>query len=725
MKTRFKRSHLSTHVLFALTASGISPSAMAASPWNVSNGTTLEVTSVYTSPNAEDYPLSVTGLNCQLHSAGAQTFRTTGDKLYTANVIDQGTLDLTNGRLNTNGNMAHGINVNNGTVNLNGGAITTAGVNSIGINALSGSTLNLSNNLTINAQGTAIVLAEGTLNAEGLSILGSGTNSTGLSLVYNHAGTANATLNDVNIVMTGGGGALQLGNGTVTGDNMVISATGAGRGVEVYNSRGGRGNVTLTGSDISTERGDGVYLLVGDATLNNTTINTGNGIGVNVNKTATATLRGGSITTQGNYSHGIWMASADSSADVSGTDIATHGDFAHALDAQYGPAKLSDTHLTATGNGSYALYTESTVNADHLTIATQGHSGIGVFAARGGAVDLDTADINTRGNTAAALFAEAGSTINASNVTATTTGVKGFGLWTKSGTLNIKYSSLTTSGNAAGLYISQGSSGATTNVTLDNVNLDSQIGSAPQVMGSDATIVLKNGTVLNGGNQHVLSANTNASGVASNVQLTADNNVSLQGDIFADAGNVTDSTLSGHSLLNGAVINGNSMNIDPTSVWQLPRSSDVKTLKSGGLVDFQQGGSDFRTLTLENLSGNGSFAMKTDIGELQGDLITISNSATGDHQIAIKNSGLEPADGSGVLPVVKTAGTGDESFTLQNGVVDAGTYQYQLEHRGGDWVLAQKTTETGGTPDPAPDLPDTDMPGDGGNPTPGTGPPGQ
>src|SRR5471030_1389844 len=124
---------------------------------------------------------------------------------------------------------SHGINVNNGTVNLNGGAITTAGVNSIGINALSGSTLNLSNNLTINAQGTAIVLAEGTLNAEGLSILGSGTNSTGLSLAYNHAGTANATLNDVNIVMTGGGGALQLGNGTVTGDNMVISATGADR----------------------------------------------------------------------------------------------------------------------------------------------------------------------------------------------------------------------------------------------------------------------------------------------------------------------------------------------------------------------------------------------------------------------------------------------------------------------------------------------------------------
>ncbi|MCT6593213.1 autotransporter outer membrane beta-barrel domain-containing protein, partial [Pantoea dispersa] len=52
----------------------------------------------------------------------------------------------------------------------------------------------------------------------------------------------------------------------------------------------------------------------------------------------------------------------------------------------------------------------------------------------------------------------------------------------------------------------------------------------------------------------------------------------------------------------------------------------------------------------------------------------------------------DPQLSDAALTVV-TTGVGDAHFALEHGVVVAGAWQYQLEQRGQDWVLAQKHDE--------------------------------
>jgi outer membrane autotransporter protein len=297
-----------------------------------------------------------------------------------------------------------------------------------------------------------------------------------------------------------------------------------------------------------------------------------------------------------------------------------------------------------------------------------------------------------------------------------TTGGESHALWARSGKLDIRNSLLVTHGDAAaGLYVSSATSGENSQVLLDNVLMTTTVGPAIKTDGASLELVIQNDSQLTGGNGVLLE---NRAGDLSDprykrdVSLAADNHVMLRGDIRAETENYVAITLSNASQLDGAISDIDIMQLDNHSRWEVTGSSDFGQLHSDGMVSFRPEAANFKTLSLTSLTGNGVFAMNTDIASLRGDMIAVSGTVSGNHLIAINNTGREPGRSEEYLTVVTTGG-GDGQFALKNGSVDIGTYQYTLQQYGNDWVLTQKFTDPG----------EGDNPGEGGEdpkPTPTT-----
>lgn len=712
MNQIFRPSLLSQCCLLALASAALSPAARAGN--SVTDGSTLLVTSGYTSSLAGDYPLLASGAGSLLQTSVPLTFRTSGNNLFAARILDGGEMVLAGATLSTSGLQASGLDITAGLATLRGGLIATNGVNSSAVAVRGDSHLTLADLalVTNGSQSVGIDMRGGTLQADNVSLVINGSSASGIALGSGVFAThVDAALNDVSVLMQGTGtqAAIEVGNAQLNGDRVTLNALDQHRGVEIYNPENSRGVVTLSNSTLATESGDAVYLLNGDITLNNSQLTTQTGIGVNVNKNASAILNQSSVTTSGYAADAVWIAEVNSHAQIADSQLVTSGSAATALNAQYGPATITHSELETSGSGSYGIYTQSQVDADGVTVTTSGSSGMGVFAAMGGRVNISNSTITTAGELAAGLLAYPASTITGDRLAVTTTGDNGFALWARSGELAISNSTLTTQGNAAGLYINGNSAGDASSVSLDNTALISQRASGIQAAGAQGQLALSNGTVVTGGSGTVLQSSG-----GSQLAVTADRQVTLNGDITIAAGDQVTLAMSEGSTLTGAVQNLQTLTLDD-SVWNLTGNSVTGTLSHSGTVNFVRDGAGFHTLNLSALNGSGLFVMNTDIAGLQGDLIAISGDASGAHQISVRDSGREPADSSGILPLVHTAG-GSASFSLTSGVVDAGVYQYEMQQRGDDWVLAAKSA--GADPDiSSPDISDPLPP-----PAPGTGP---
>ncbi|MGB7801785.1 autotransporter outer membrane beta-barrel domain-containing protein [Buttiauxella sp.] len=706
-----KYSKIAQGCLFAFSAGSLPSLAFADSPWKVTDGTHVTVTSGYDSTAAGDYPLYAEGNGSVLESIDGLTFSTHGDYLYGASVKNGGAIVLNNAQISTQGSSAHAVNVYNGQFTMDKGSIIVEGYYSSGINASQNSDITLSG-LDIAAKGdntNAIKITEGMLNASDINIMASGKSSQGIVLAYGSVGQVEAILENVSVVLSGKGteAAIMLGNGTLVGNNVTISTSDKNKGIDLYNGGTDRGHLTLTDSFITSENGHAVYVMNGDATLVNTAIGTDNGFGVNVNKGGTVTLNGGSVTTQGDNAFGTWLATGTSLLEVDGTSFITYGNNAIAVDAQYGQASLKNTDIKTTGTNAYGLYSENLAHAENLNVETVGEGAIAVFAAGGGKITLNNATLSTQGESATGILTYSGSTIEATDISLTTKGTNSPALWVNDGTLSVSNSEILTTGeNGAGLLVSGDRSGVGSTIVLDNVSLTSQNAGAILTRGAAVDISLLNGTQLIAGNG-ILLDDVATQGYPKDVTLTAQTNVTLQGDIRAATENNVHAALLESSNLTGAINGTDQLSIDNSSQWFLTSSSSVGAFSHEGTVEFQHSDDSFHTLMMTSLSGNGNFLINTDLAAQQGDLIVVDGQASGDHWLGIKNSGKDPDKSSDVLTVVDTQG-GDASFSLQGDVVDVGTYQYELQHRGDDWVLAQKDKAEPDVPDdtPVPDVPD-------------------
>ncbi|PKH23167.1 hypothetical protein CIG19_11110 [Enterobacterales bacterium CwR94] len=184
-----------------------------------------------------------------------------------------------------------------------------------------------------------------------------------------------------------------------------------------------------------------------------------------------------------------------------------------------------------------------------------------------------------------------------------------------------------------------------------------------------------------------------------------------EGDVTADASSQVDITLAGNSSLTGGLRGVSSLTLDDTSQVTLTRNSDINTLSlGGGSVNFRSSSvGGFHTLTLGTLTGGGSFAMNTDVAGQRSDFLDVTGHAEGRYLLHVANTGAEPVASDEGLRLVRTGG-GSADFSLKDGAVDIGAWQYTLIRKGNQWELVQSGSDIDDPyplpepiPDPAPE----------------------
>ncbi|MFK7700973.1 autotransporter outer membrane beta-barrel domain-containing protein [Pseudomonas caspiana] len=236
--------------------------------------------------------------------------------------------------------------------------------------------------------------------------------------------------------------------------------------------------------------------------------------------------------------------------------------------------------------------------------------------------------------------------------------------------------------------------GDVTNVATMTMNNGSTL--TGDLTGSD-TLSLDNNSSITGNVSHVTDFTLdNGSSLTGNVSdttnLSANNGSRLTGDIS----NVQQLNLAGNSSITGNLSGVENLSLD-NSTWTTNSGSGVTNLSmNAGAVKLGENDGTFETLTVSTLSGNGRFIIDTDLAAHQSDFIDVTGVATGNYDLQIKNTGVEPVKGDQDQQVVHTGTGSDAEFGVVGGQVDVGTFAYELEQRGTDWFLVQKLDDDGG-----------------------------
>ena len=186
----------------------------------------------------------------------------------------------------------------------------------------------------------------------------------------------------------------------------------------------------------------------------------------------------------------------------------------------------------------------------------------------------------------------------------------------------------------------------------------------------------------------------NATKVSGNVNLSGNANFVLgKANLFG--------TISG---------TGNSqVRLTENSHWHLTGDSNVNQLNldKGHIhlnsADNSNNVTKYNTLTVNNLSGNGSFYYLTDLSKKQGDKVIVTQSATGNFTLQVADKTGEPTKNELTLFDASTvAERSNLKVTLANGSVDIGAWKYTLKDTNGRYDLynpeVEKRNQTVDTP---------------------------
>ncbi|MCC8185530.1 autotransporter outer membrane beta-barrel domain-containing protein [Cloacibacillus porcorum] len=168
--------------------------------------------------------------------------------------------------------------------------------------------------------------------------------------------------------------------------------------------------------------------------------------------------------------------------------------------------------------------------------------------------------------------------------------------------------------------------------------------------------------------------------------ITADGQMSILGGLYAEDSGKINMTMQDGSYMKGfsSIDGGQSGEIHvemKNAYWDLyKQDSELNSLKmaTNATIDYTKENSHIN-LYAHDISGSGTFVMKTDVVGGNGDLLTVDTS-DGDHKIKVMDRGSAPTTGDEApLKLVKT-GDGKAEFTLtgKDNLVDIGAWQYGL-----------------------------------------------
>lgn len=275
-----------------------------------------------------------------------------------------------------------------------------------------------------------------------------------------------------------------------------------------------------------------------------------------------------------------------------------------------------------------------------------------------------------------------------SSLTGTKSKGSGWGIGVFGGDAHVHNSDVTGDMNAAYMTHTFTLGGGTFlegRLEVDHSVLESREGATIKVEGRQglthlADIEINNDSIMLSGNGNLLESLHRSTS-----NFTVDDSV-LLGNLFADDTSTLNVTLQNNASLTGDIINGNILAVKSGGNWQMVGDNAIRSLSmDGGSVNFAEDG--FHTLSLNELSGQGSFGMRVDLDKGVGDLIDVNGQASGQFGLRVRNTGLEVVSSNmEPLKVVHTEG-GDAQFSLLGGRVDLGAFSYQLKQQGNDWFI--------------------------------------
>lgn len=439
-------------------------------------------------------------------------------------------------------------------------------------------------------------------------------------------------------------------------------------------------------------------------------------------------------TTIGTSSHAAYVASKKGVVDLGkNATLTTEGDTAHAAYVTGANGIFnagSDAILSAVGDKSHAIYTTGTDSVitlgDKADLSTGGSASHGLYLKGKNSVATlgNESTISTLGDGSHGLFTDgyrnnAGTSNYYSFITATLG----------------NDSSIKTAGNGShGVYMYGHESeftlndGTTVETTGDGSHAlyghGSQATPTSSVYGENGKISVKDGAVVktSGTESHAAfvdwatssidfygGATISATGTDSYAVYAKEGAISglspslytITGNMKAEEGGSINFAMTDGSTFigNTTVVDGNGtldLDIDgANSIWKMDTDSDLTSLNltNNANVYLSHHTSAVNdtdgniTLTIGNLSGNGTFYLRSDISGTDcstgsyGDLIRVTGTSSGQHKVFVNDNhnGSATVDGTERLKVVETADGGAE-FELSNvnGYVDLGAYKYEL-----------------------------------------------
>lgn len=366
----------------------------------------------------------------------------------------------------------------------------------------------------------------------------------------------------------------------------------------------------------------------------------------------------------------------------------------------------TDSYTTVESGGSFQLSSSSSsaATSDHATI--KNGATVRVFG------DVNASDWSVAG--LITVHRNIGDTVDA--VFSHTTVYDGADI-----TLNYNAAMNDTTVNGGALNVQSSATGttATINNTAQNggaVNIghngaayDSVLnGGLFSVIGGSAnrTVINTGGTMINNAGQDTDTTINNGG------QYTLDGADATATDMTVNTGGVatlTSGTLTGENVIDGGVMSvsattdtaGAGMTVQNDGTLYLADSGGAyqfgDTALDGGNVSFAHN-TAYSTLTLNSLSGNGTFYMNTDIAGGSGDYLSVTGNADGNFGVFVQDTGRSPTSGDSLTLINTGGGSGNFSLANTGGVVDLGTYEYHLVIDGDhQWSLAPRPGETPST----------------------------